>query len=56
MKRIDSVTIGIAIVWAAVILSVAKVLQGAPQGGRAIILMAGGVAATVILLGALRRS
>ncbi len=55
MKKIHGVTIGVAIVWAAVILAVAKVLQGIPQGKIVITLVGGGIAATLILLGSLRR-
>ncbi len=49
--------IAIAVVWAAVILSVGIVLEGSPHATPVITLVAGGTAATLIILGAwLKRS
>jgi hypothetical protein len=41
----------IAVIWAAVILAVSMVLEGAPQSSQVLTVLGGGAAATIILLG-----
>lgn len=48
--------IGIGIVWAAVLFVVGWLMRGAPQATQVVMLIAGGVAATFVLLGGSRRT
>lgn len=55
MHKSGSVVIGVAIVWAAVIFASAMVLKDTPYWGRLLPILGGGAAATILLVGALRR-
>ena len=55
MKSPGAFFIGIGVVWAAVLFAVGWVMRGAPQATQVIMLIAGGVAATFVLLGGSRR-
>lgn len=55
MKSSGAFLIGIGVVWAAVLLAVGWLTRGAPQATQVIMLIAGGVAATFVLLGGSRR-
>lgn len=55
MESSGAFFIGIGVVWAAVLIAVGWVMRGAPQGTQVIMLIAGGVAATFVLLGSSRR-
>ena len=54
MKSSGAFFIGIGVVWAAVLFAVGWVMRGAPQATQVIMLIAGGVAATFVLLGSSR--
>lgn len=56
MKSSGALYIGIGVVWAAVLFAVGWVMRGVPQATQVIMLIAGGVAATFILLGGSRRT
>ena len=50
-SRLQIAVIVIALVWAAVIIAISMVLDGAPQSSRALTILGGGAAASIILLG-----
>lgn len=56
MKSSGAFFIGVGVVWAAVLFAVGWLMRGAPQATQVIMLIAGGVAATFVLLGGSRRS
>lgn len=56
MKSSSAFFIGVGVVWAAVLFAVGWLMRGAPQATQVIMLIAGGVAATFVLLGGSRRS
>ena len=56
MKPSGAFLIAIGVVWAAVLFAVGWLMRGAPQATQVIMLIAGGVAATFVLLGGSRRS
>lgn len=56
MKSSGASYIGIGVVWAAVLFAVGWVMRGAPQATQVVTLIAGGVAATFVLLGGSRRT
>lgn len=56
MKSSGAFYIGIGVVWAAVLVAVGWVMRGAPQATQVVTLIAGGVAATFVLLGGSRRT
>ncbi len=49
MKSNPAVTIGIAIIWAAVILASATILKGTPHWGQMLPILGGGAAACIII-------
>lgn len=55
MKSSDAFFIGMGVVWAAVLFAVGWLMRGAPQATQVIMLIAGGVAATFVLLSGFRR-
>ena len=55
MTKPDATVLGVAIIWAAVILASAMVLRGTPHGGKMIPILGGGAAATIIVVGAAAR-
>lgn len=56
MKSSGASYIGIGVAWAAVLFAVGRVMRGAPQATQVIMLIAGGVALTFVLLGGPRRT
>jgi len=50
-SRLQLAVIVIALIWAAVIIAISMVLDGAPQLSRALPILGGGAAASIILLG-----
>jgi hypothetical protein len=54
MKKANPVILANAIIWAAVIIASATVLQGTGYVGKMILILGGGAAATNIILGGTR--
>jgi hypothetical protein len=54
LNRFDSGTLGVAIIWAAVIFATAIALSGTTYFGRLVPILGGGAAASLILLGGCR--
>jgi hypothetical protein len=53
MNRLQVVTIANAVVWAAVIFAVDTILRNTPYAGKVLLILGGGAAATIILLGSM---
>jgi hypothetical protein len=50
MKESKAISLGIAAIWAAVIIGVAIVLRGTPYAGSVVTLVGGGAGASLIIL------
>ncbi len=55
MNRLQVVVIVNALIWAVVIYSVNSILEGTPYATPALVVLGGGAAATIILLGSVLR-
>jgi hypothetical protein len=56
MKRIHPVSIGNALIWAAVIIAVAVILRGTEHAGITVVILGGAAGASIIIVGSgLRR-
>jgi hypothetical protein len=54
MEKYNSVIIGVAIIWAAVILAAAMILQGTGYFSQMLPILGGGAASSIIVLGGAR--
>ncbi len=55
MNKLLLMLITVPVIWAAVLVAVSTTLKGTPQYTEVLVLVAGGAAATVILIGAIYR-
>lgn len=56
MKRVDPVSLGNALIWAAAIIAVAVLLRGTEHASMVVVILGGAAGASILLVsGALRR-
>lgn len=56
MKKIHSASLGNALIWAAVLLATAVLLQGTDKAGIVVVILAGAAGASIVIVGnALRK-
>jgi len=56
MKKIRSAALGNALIWAAVLLAAAIILQGTDKAGIMVVILAGAAGASIVLVGNALRS